>query len=196
MSGQPGVQIVRCHIRPSDLALVDRVVVTSAARTCLDLVRLSETDNLEKALRTRALTQAQLQVSLDLGTRMRGQRKARAARADVVDNPWSEPERAMHLLLRRAGITGWKGNVPITSNGGVRYPDITFDELKLIIEIDGRAHHGSAEAFDADHRRQDHLVTAGWTVLRFTPRQLADDPEWVIATVRATIARLRSQLID
>ena len=32
----------------------------------------------------------------------------------------------------------------------------------------------------------------GWTVLRITPRQLADNPDRVIGTVRATIARLES----
>ena len=71
-------------------------------------------------------------------------------------------------------------------------PDIRFEKLKLIVEIDGRRHHSSPEAFDRDHDRQNQLVSMGWTVLRITPRQLADNPDRVIGTVRATIARLES----
>ena len=78
----------------------------------------------------------------------------------------------------------------------MRFPDIVFEEIKLLVEIDGRAHHSARDVFEADRRRQNQLVAAGWTVLRFTPTQLANDPQEVIASVRATIARLRSARTD
>ena len=53
---------------------------------------------------------------------------------------------------------------PTASKGGWRFPDVSFDEVKVILEIDGRGLHSSADAFEADHRRQAHLVEAGWTV--------------------------------
>ncbi len=107
-----------------------------------------------------------------------------------MDSPWSHPERAAHRLLREAGITGWSGNTSVMVDDSVRFPDILFEAIHLILEIDGRAHHNTSEAFDADRRRQNQLVGAGWTVLRFTANQIADDPKGFVATVRAMILRL------
>jgi hypothetical protein len=74
--------------------------VTSAARTCLDLGRLGLPDRLDTALRTRRVTQAQLDGTLAAGRGSRGQTSARRARVAVVDNPWSHPERALHDLCQ------------------------------------------------------------------------------------------------
>ena len=193
MSAQRGYAMVRCDIHPDDRVEKDRITITSPARTCLDLARAGAEDRLETALRTRMLTEAGLQRSLDRGRGARGQRRARAAVVEVGHNPWSHPERSAHQLLTAAGVQGWTGNSPIPMpGGGTVFPDIRFDKLKLIVEIDGRRHHSSPEAFDRDHDRQNQLVNMGWTVLRITPRQLADNPDRVIGTVRATIARLES----
>ncbi len=63
----------------------------------------------------------------------------------------------------------------------VRYPDFLFDDIKLILEIDGREHHGSREAFEADRRRQNQLVEAGWTILRFTATQVTSEPSEIVS---------------
>ncbi|HEY4991009.1 MAG TPA: DUF559 domain-containing protein [Nakamurella sp.] len=191
MSRQPGFAIIRARIHPSERRQHDHVAVTSPARTCLDLARAGEPDHLESALRQRKLTQEQLEESLALGRGVHGQRRARGARAAVADNPWSNPERAAHLLFKKARITGWTGNSPVQVHGGIRYPDLVYEDIKLLVEIDGREHHGSPQAFESDRKRQNLLVEAGWTVLRFTPAQLATDPGGVVATVKRTISRLR-----
>jgi len=192
LSGQQGYSVVRFNIHPDDRVERDRIVVTSPARTCLDLARRGAADRLETALRTRMVTERELRRSLDRGRGTRGQRHARAATLEVAESPWSHPERAAHRLFKAAGLSGWTGNTAIPIQGGTVVPDIRFDKLKLIVEIDGRRHHSSPEAFDRDYDRQNQLVSMGWTVLRITPRQLADNPDRVIATVRATIARLES----
>ncbi|MBP2349878.1 very-short-patch-repair endonuclease [Kribbella aluminosa] len=43
-------------------------------------------------------------------------------------------------------------------------------------------------AESASHR-YDEMVAAGWLVLRFTYEQVVGDPAWVVATVRAALAR-------
>ena len=48
------------------------------------------------------------------------------------------------------------------------------------------------ERFQRDRTRQNRLVAAGWTVLRFTWNDLRDRPNGVIAEIRAVIARLES----
>ena len=98
----------------------------------------------------------------------------------------------MQKLFRDADITGWQSNQPVLVRGGVRYPDFLFDDIKLILEIDGREHHGSREAFEADRRRQNQLVEAGWTILRFTAAQVMSEPLEIVSLVRRTVARMRS----
>ena len=59
---------------------------------------------------------------------------------------------------------------------------------RIAIEVDGWAWHVDVERFQADRRRQNALVNAGWTVLRFTWHDLTADPERVIAQIRAALA--------
>lgn len=190
MSRQRGYAITRAAVHDLDRIEIDRVAVTSPASTCLQLARLGEQDHLETALRQRKVTQAELERSLALARISRGQRRARIARAAVADSPWSNPERAAHRLFRQAGIRGWTGNAPVVIEDGIRFPDVVFEKLRLLVEIDGHAHHSSRESFESDRRRQNQLVQAGWTVLRFTATQLATDPQGVIAAVGTMIARL------
>jgi very-short-patch-repair endonuclease len=192
MSAQPGYSVARAGLPEEQSVIVDRIAVTSCARTCLDLARSGRPDLLDNALRLRKVTQSQLDASVELSRGARGQLRARAARVAVKDNPWSSPERAAHRLFREAGLTGWTANQPVRVKDGRRFPDILFEEIKLMVEIDGRAHHGTREANEADFRRQNQFVRAGWTVLRFTPTELANDPDDVVAAVRETIAYLRA----
>jgi very-short-patch-repair endonuclease len=46
--------------------------------------------------------------------------------------------------------------------------DFAYPDLRLAIEVDGWSAHASRRALQSDVRRQNELVTAGWTVLRFT----------------------------
>lgn len=191
MSHQPGYAITRARLPDGDVVLADRVAVTSPARTCLDLARTGRPDLLDEALRLGKVNQAELDCSLHSSFGARGQSRARAARDAVRDNPWSQPERAAHKLFREAGITGWTANQPVRVKDGRRFPDIAFDDIKLMVEIDGRAHHGTQQANEADFRRQNQFVRSGWTVLRFTPAELALNPDDVVAAVRETISYLR-----
>jgi len=193
MSAQPGYLIVRARLADEEIDFVDRVAITSAARTCLDLARAGQPDLLDTALRLSKVTQSELDLSITLSRGRRGQLRARAARNAVVNNPWSSPERAAHKLLREAGITGWTANQPVRVKDGRRFPDILFEAIKLMVEIDGRAHHGTQAARDADFRRQNQFVRTGWTVLRFTPAELANEPNDIVAAVRETIAMLQAR---
>ena len=191
MSRQPNVRVRRGTVDPAEQVLRQRILVTAAERTCLDLARAGRDDHLEAALRRRRTTPAELGASVALGRGRRGQARARRAVAEVADNPWSPSERSVQKLFREAGIVGWRANYPVAVRGGVRYPDFLFEDIKLILEIDGREHHGSREAFEADRRRQNQLVEAGWTILRFTATQVTEQPGELIALVKRTLERMR-----
>ncbi len=95
----------------------------------------------------------------------------------AVGGARSAAERLAARLLQQAGIDGWVANAQIRDGRGlIGVGDIVFGRLKLVIEIDGRAFHVTPEQFQTDRERQNRLVAAGWTVLRFTWRDLTQRP--------------------
>jgi very-short-patch-repair endonuclease len=68
---------------------------------------------------------------------------------------------------------------------GEFFIDAAYPNAKLAIELDGLRDHFSADAFRRDRRRQNEIVLAGYTVLRFTWQDV--DERW--SAVEATIRR-------
>jgi hypothetical protein len=100
-------------------------------------------------------------------------------------------EGQLHEILRGGGIDGWRAGVAVRDAGGIiAVVDILFDLVRLVIELDGRRAHSDRAAFENDRRRQNRLVNAGFTVLRFTWADLTERPESVVHEVRAALARL------
>jgi very-short-patch-repair endonuclease len=75
-------------------------------------------------------------------------------------------------------------------DGLLYYVDIAFKALRIAVEIDGYEVHRAEnrDQFEHDRRKWSALTAAGWRVLHFTGRHLRDQPEWVIATIRRTVA--------
>jgi very-short-patch-repair endonuclease len=72
--------------------------------------------------------------------------------------------------------------------------DFAYVDERIDIEVDGWAHHGSRDAFEADRRRDAELTALGWAVLRFTWRRVVHDSAWVADRVAAVLrARSRHQ---
>ena len=63
--------------------------------------------------------------------------------------------------------------------------DFLWRDWRLIVEVDGYRHHGDRSAFERDRARDAHLQSLGFRVMRFTYRQVKDDPDSVLAAVRA-----------
>jgi very-short-patch-repair endonuclease len=101
----------------------------------------------------------------------------------------SEAERRVHRLLSDACVTGWFADHRITVPGyGVAVLDLAFPTTRVVVEIDGWAHHRDLPAFRRDHARQNALVLAGWTVVRVDWHALEADPAAVLATISAAVA--------
>jgi very-short-patch-repair endonuclease len=66
--------------------------------------------------------------------------------------------------------------------------DLAFPGARVLVEVDGWAHHRDLPAFRRDQERQNALVLAGWTVLRVNRHDLEADPDGVLATIRAAVA--------
>jgi len=104
------------------------------------------------------------------------------AAADRAD---SAAERLVIKHLRAAGITGWVSGFPF----GPYLIDLAFPQAKVAVEIDGWAWHVDRDRFANDRRKQNALVRAGWTVLRFTWHDLTTAPHSVVAQIASALAR-------
>lgn len=104
--------------------------------------------------------------------------------------PSGEFERRVARLLVRAGVRAPRfEHVVITANGVfVARVDLAYPDLRIAIECDGHQWHSGRQCRQADLDRQNRLVLAGWTILRFTWEDLVERPDLIIERVRAALA--------
>jgi hypothetical protein len=190
----PAVQISREILDRYDVQIFEGAPVTSRARTVFDCLRLlpdaAATDLLDRALQRGWIDLEELVERVRHHAGRWGAPRLVRLVGQVAVGTRSAGERRLAGLLREAGIVGWAANVRIGDERGfIGIADVVFREARLILEMDGWAFHVTPEAFQRDRERQNRLIGAGWTVLRFTWRDLIERPERVVATVRSMLAR-------
>lgn len=171
-------------------------VVASVADAVIDMIRFLPPNRSRslayRAVQLRVLTLAYLDQKLQRLARLSGVRQLRAARAELGLGIRSEGERMLVKHLKSAELVGWIANYRVTVGARHYELDVVFPDLRIALEVDGYAYHSSRDQFVQDKRRQNDLITAGWLVLRFSWRDLTEQPERVIADVRAGIVERRS----
>lgn len=68
--------------------------------------------------------------------------------------------------------------------------DFLLKDARLIIELDGHAHHSTKEQLTKDASRQRYLTRAGYTVIRFTGREIFKDVQGCVSEVRQLYTEL------
>jgi very-short-patch-repair endonuclease len=63
--------------------------------------------------------------------------------------------------------------------------DFLWREQALVVETDGFRHHGNRIAFESDRARDVQLHALGYRVVRFTYRQVREEPSAVAASLRS-----------
>ncbi|MEV4809507.1 DUF559 domain-containing protein [Micromonospora avicenniae] len=195
-AGQPDVVVHQLAIAPEQVDLVQGVAATRPLRTLTDLVlreeRYPAVCLLDSALNRGLVSGEDL---LRVPGLIRGRRGAVAARGYLAE----ADGRAQSPLETRTRLRCVDGRVPpdalqlaVRDDDGylLGVGDLGWRRPKVIAEADGRGAHDSPHAVFADRRRQNRLVNAGWTVLRFT---WADTlrPDYIPWTVRQAIAASR-----
>ncbi|MFZ0323118.1 MAG: DUF559 domain-containing protein [Actinomycetes bacterium] len=95
--------------------------------------------------------------------------------------------------MRTAGVTGWRANVVLRdARGVIGVVDLLFEAARLVVEIDGYAVHGRREAFQRDRTKQNRLIAAGYTVLRFTWDDVQNRPHAIVSQIRAALLSNRA----
>lgn len=185
------------RLEPGDYGRAGIALVTTRRRTLFDcLGRLAAREREELliwAITREILTVDELEQAVAARPKAWGNAHRRRAAADSKNGAMGSAERRMHALLRAAGVTGWRGDQRVwDSEGLIGRVDVLFEGERLVIEIDGLAYHGE-DRFQADRTRQNRLVNAGYTVLRFTWADLHDRPEEVIRQIRVALARAHAR---
>jgi hypothetical protein len=194
-----GLRAYRSPLAADDVGQVGGLPVTSEPRTMLDLLAHLPWDD-ARSLWSWLITRRRIDLALLEGGLARrpglvGTPQLRRLVAVSRSGSLSAAEDRFHELLGRAGIAGWTANVPIQLNGRViAVVDVLFAAARLVVEIDGYRVHSSRETFQRDRRRQNQLITAGYTVLRFTWQDLEQRPGAVVAEVIAALQRAASQI--
>ncbi len=70
--------------------------------------------------------------------------------------------------------------------------DFAWREQRVAVEVDSGRWHGNPAALERDHRKNMALRSHGWTVLRYTWKQIVHDRDAVVAELaRSTAGPLR-----
>lgn len=80
-------------------------------------------------------------------------------------------------VLAGPGMPRFVQQHPVVLPWGTVRLDAAVPELRVAVELDGAAFHGSAEARERDTRRDVALAALGWVVLRFSHRRLTSESE-------------------
>lgn len=182
-----GIRIRRRDLDATDRWVRDGVALTAVPLTVLETVAVLDAAAtfLDRALQ-KYVPFEDLYAALCRNAGAHGMRRAGDLLVVAADRADSAAERRLVELLRAAGVTGFVRGFEV----GPWQLDVAFPDARLAIEVDGWAWHGDVERFQADRRKQNALVAAGWTVLRFTWADLTDRPEATVRRIRAALSRV------
>jgi very-short-patch-repair endonuclease len=174
----------------------DGVPVTDADRTLLDLGRYVGRQRLDRAIeaarRAGHVSWSSLTATLAVHARrgrpgvrrLRGVILSSAHREEVTD---TDMELIVLSIIREAGLPEPVLHHRVDEWGRfVAEVDLCYPDLRIAIECDGSIHLDAAVR-ERDLARQNDLVLAGWTVLRFSWDRVRARPDRVVAEIRAAI---------
>ena len=186
---RPGIAVRRRDLDPCDVVEHRGLRVTARPVTVLDAaVELGAAGGrfldreLQRSVRFPAVYDAYCRSLGAHGSATAGRLLTAAA-----DGSASVAERLLVRMLREAGVSGFQCG--FSANGFLI--DVAFPAAMLAVEIDGWAWHMDAARAQADKWRQNVLVRAGWTMLRFTWHDLVERPRAVLAEIAHEARRAR-----
>ena len=154
-------------LTPCDVTHRFGIPVTIPARTLADLYRL--------------LPRGQWEAAVD---------RARFLRLPIGDLGARDPtrsvlERSFLGLCRRFRLPSPEANVRV----GPFLVDFLWRRECLMVETDGYEYHGTRALFESDRARDARLKLMGYEVVRFTCRQVTEEPAPVAATLSHLLHR-------
>jgi hypothetical protein len=181
----------------ADITIVDGIPCTTVARTLVDLGDVEDRRAVERVVdRAEALRLFDGRAVDDALQRAGPRRGAGILRAVLAS--YEEPtltnegnEERFLALCRSASLPRPAVNAWVSLDDGVAYKaDFLWRPERLIAETDGRDVHTTRKAFEHDRLRDRRLTLAGFTVVRFTWRQIVHERRRVARDLQGLLARL------
>jgi hypothetical protein len=190
--------LLRRELPDRDTVVRDDYLLTGRECTVIDCALLLDERPamrfVERALQKSWISYDELVLRVQLATGRRGVEQLVGVVRALGSGAHSDTERRLVAGLRRQGALGWSCNLEVADLSGlIGLVDIAFPAIKLAIELDGRAWHVDRDRFQHDRTRQNRLVAAGWTVLRFTWEDVKYRLDRVLADICAAVARLSNR---
>jgi very-short-patch-repair endonuclease len=187
-----GVIVHRCRsIDRRDATTWRRIPVTNVPRTLVDLAAALDPPDLARAFHDAAVKHhtkpAAVERVLSRRHNWPGARELR--RVIWGDEPvsLSRLEAAFIAAVRRSRLPLPETNSRVDG----RYLDCRWPDHHLTVELDGYRYHGTRHAWEQDRQRERDARTRGDEFRRYTWRDVVEDPEPMLADLRAL---LRQQL--
>jgi very-short-patch-repair endonuclease len=184
----------RGRVPEDEMTVVEGIPVTGIFRTVLDLAGRSSPSQVERMLNEAQILSLTDAISLPSLLRRYPRRKGTAAVRQVFRRNATargvtrkELERRFRVLLASTDLPEPLRNVHIAVRGRFFEVDCLWRAQKLVVELDGRAVHGTELAFERDREKDRLLVADGWRVARITWLQLRDEGPVVVADLRAML---------
>jgi hypothetical protein len=183
--GPATIEVHTGSLRPDETVIFDHIRVTSVGRTLLDLGEVMTVAELvrciDNATNARRIGRTTMPSVINRARGRRGLKTLKQALLmtrpeDVLTR--SELERG---ALRLVGRPAPEMNVRVDGYE----VDMLWRDAGLVVELDGSAYHDP----ERDTRKTNNLMARGWTVLRFTWRQVVNDPAWVVQSLQAVRSR-------
>jgi very-short-patch-repair endonuclease len=192
----PGLTVHRGILPADEVGVIDGIPTTGLARTFLDLASVVPRNRVEKALGEAEVLTLTDKLSIRELIDRYPRRQGTAVLRSLVDSgaatqgvTRSALEDRFAALLDDADLPRPRFNADLQVRGRFLEVDCLWAEQRLIVELDGRAVHGTRRAFEKDRERDRLLLTDGWRVIRVTWRQLNDDAPAVIADLRRLLRK-------
>jgi very-short-patch-repair endonuclease len=189
---RPGIVVHRRQgLRDEELTMRDGIPVTSPAQTILDLATTLPRRQLERAADEAERLGFCTEDDLIGIVRIHRGRAGAGALASLLSQhavgttaTRNDFEERFLSLCRRHRLPQPEVSAPLLDY----VVDFFWRDEKLVVEVDGRATHGTRRAFQADRDRDGRLTVAGYQVLRFTWWDVTRRPAVVAHRVRRMLA--------
>jgi very-short-patch-repair endonuclease len=193
-----GAKVRRAALSEADVVIREGLRTTSALRTACDLG--SRRDLVESvvavdmALHAGVVTMEQLESYVAANSGAKGIRRLRYALKWAEPRSASPMESRLRMELVRARLPRPQVQAELCDDGGgfLGRVDLYYPDRRLAIEYDGANHR---DRMEADLRRQNAILTAGFHLLRFTAPDLRQRGS-VAAQVRQARAALPVSVVS
>jgi very-short-patch-repair endonuclease len=184
-------RIHRLDLAPDECTERHAQLVTTPARTWRDLAGVLEPPALLAVTDqvVRSLAGAD-QLAGQLRRHPAGRGCARAATVLPLADPRAESpmESVVRWVLRAGGLPAPELQFVLRDDSGlfVARADFAWPARRVMVEFDGAVHR-DRDVFVKDVRRQNLVVGAGWTMLRYTSADVLGSPEDMVAEIRRAL---------